>query len=82
MTDAEFAAALRQALGENFEGSILRSNGSIVASSPAGWTWHHVPNQPGVLQLVPRIQHATGSAFQPLLHPNGVGGMYIWGSQY
>ena len=82
MTDPELAAALRQALGENFEGSILRSNGSIVASSPEGWTWHHVPDQPGVLQLVPRIQHATGSIFQPLLHPNGVGGMYIWGSQF
>nr|WP_255609680.1 RHS repeat-associated core domain-containing protein [Methylosinus sp. Sm6] len=36
--------------------------------SPAGWSWHHVPDQPGMLQLVPRDQH-QGSAWQHLLHP-------------
>ena len=82
MADPELAAGLRQALGENFEGSILRANGGVVARSPEGWTWHHVPHQPGVLQLVPRSQHAPGSIFQPLLHPNGVGGMFIWRSQF
>jgi RHS repeat-associated protein len=49
--------------------------------SPKNWTWHHVIDQPGVLQLVPRSQH-QGSGWQPLLHPNQTGGFKMWGSQY
>ncbi|MCB1692221.1 MAG: HNH endonuclease [Pseudomonadales bacterium] len=45
---------------------------------PAGWTWHHA-QEPGVMQLVPRVQHAPGSIFQDVLHPNGRGGYSIWG---
>jgi RHS repeat-associated protein len=52
-----------------------------LGKSPAGWSWHHVPDQPGVMQLVPRSQH-QGSFWQHLLHPDGVGGFKIWGSQY
>jgi hypothetical protein len=78
----ELANALRQALGTNFEGTILSGSGYVLGRSPAGWTWHHVPNQPGVLQLVPLSQHAPGSAFQGLLHPGGIGGMTIWGQLY
>lgn len=49
--------------------------------SPANWTWHHVKDQPGVLQLVPRQQH-QGSNWQPLLHPNQTGGHTVWGRDY
>ncbi|MGH6645595.1 RHS repeat-associated core domain-containing protein [Aquabacterium sp.] len=49
--------------------------------SPANWTWHHVADQPGVMQLVPRAQHQAGS-FQSLLHPDGVGGFKLWGADY
>lgn len=49
--------------------------------SPAGWSWHHVPNQPGTLQLVPRAQH-QGGPWQPLLHPNQTGGFKLWGADY
>jgi hypothetical protein len=82
MADPDLAAALRQTLGATFEGSILSPSGRVLGSSPAGWTWHHVVDQPGVLQLVPRAQHAPGSAWQSLLHPGGEGGMTLWGSQY
>jgi len=82
MADPDLAAALRQTLGANFEGSILSSSGRVLGSSPAGWTWHHVVDQPGVLHLVPRAQHAPGSAWQWLLHPGGEGGMTLWGSKY
>jgi RHS repeat-associated protein len=51
-------------------------------TSPANWTWHHVSDQPGVLQLVPRDQHQWGSTQQSLLHPNGKGGFSIWGADY
>lgn len=51
-------------------------------TSPANWTWHHVPNQPGAMQLVPRSQHQWGSLEQPLLHPGGKGGFSICGSEY
>jgi hypothetical protein len=49
--------------------------------SPANWTWHHVPDQPGTLQLVPRAQH-QGGQWQPLLHPNQTGGFKLWGANY
>jgi hypothetical protein len=45
--------------------------------SPSGWTWHHSP-EPGVMQLVPRIQHTPGSEFWHLLHGNGNGGYHLW----
>jgi A nuclease of the HNH/ENDO VII superfamily with conserved WHH len=82
MADPETANALKATLGADFEGSIVSSTGGVRGVSPAGWTWHHVPDQPGVLQLVPGVQHAPGSARQPLLHPGGVGGMSIWGSLF
>ena len=82
MADSELAAALRQTLGANFEGSILSPSGRVLGTSPAGWTWHHVVDQPGVLQLVPQAQHAPGSAWQTLLHPGGEGGMAIWGRRF
>jgi RHS repeat-associated protein len=28
-----------------------------LGQSPAGWSWHHVPDSPGMMQLVPRQQH-------------------------
>jgi hypothetical protein len=50
--------------------------------SPAGWTWQHATiaqggGEAGVLQLVPRSQHTSGSAFWSLFHPlPGSGGGY------
>jgi hypothetical protein len=55
------------------------STGAALGRSPAGWTWHHVPNRPGVMQLVPRSEH-QGGAWQPLFHPGGVGGFKVVGS--
>jgi RHS repeat-associated protein len=49
--------------------------------SPFGWSWHHVPDRPGVLQLVPINQH-QGSLWQHLLHPNRRGGFKLWGAEY
>jgi hypothetical protein len=47
--------------------------------SPAGWSWHHVPNEPGTLQLVPMKQHQEWTTF---FHPNKEGGFKIWGDDY
>jgi hypothetical protein len=82
MGNPELAKALRQTLGANFESTILSLSGRVTGSSPAGWTWHHVPGQPGVLHLVPRVQHVSGSAWQPLLHPDGEGGIVQWGWRF
>jgi len=81
MADPETANALRSTLGADFEGAIVSPSGSVRGVSPEGWTWHHA-SEPGVLQLVPDFQHAPGSAWQPLLHPGGAGGMSIWGADY
>jgi hypothetical protein len=82
MADPALARALRSTLGANFESTILSPSGRVLGSSPQGWTWHHVPDQAGVLQLVPRSQHAPGSAWQSVLHPGGEGGMAKWGSLF
>lgn len=70
--DANFAA-----MAENLGIKIPERSGT----SPAGWSWHHVLDQPGVMQLAPRDQH-QGSAWQSLFHPGRVGGFKFWGSEY
>lgn len=69
-------AELMKALGVNVERT---SSGVAPRTSPAGWTWHHA-DDPGVMQLVPRPQHAPGSIFQGALHPEGRGGFAKWGT--
>ena len=58
------------------------ASGAANGLSPSGWTWHHVPQSPGVLQLVPRGQHTAGSGFYELMHPTGRGGFFIWGKDF
>jgi len=72
--DARVASSMQQ-LGINLSRT---PTGLAPRTSPVGWTWHHAP-EPGVMQLVPRAQHAPGSIFQPTLHPGGAGGYSIWG---
>jgi len=72
--DAGVASSMQQ-LGVNLSRT---PTGLAPRTSPAGWTWHHAPES-GVMQLVPRPQHAPGSIFQPTLHPGGAGGYSIWG---
>jgi len=70
-------------LAEAFQAAGVQYSWPLkLSGSPPGWTWHHVADQPGVLQLVPRQQHAPGSLWQVLLHPEGRGGMAEWGFQY
>lgn len=52
------------------------------AGTPMGFRWHHVKDQPGVMQLVPTTQHSPGSIFQNVLHPGGSGGFANWGKQW
>jgi A nuclease of the HNH/ENDO VII superfamily with conserved WHH len=53
--------------------------GLAPRTPPAGFSWHHHLEEPGLLQLVPRKQHDRGSIFQDVLHPNGRGGYSKWG---
>jgi RHS repeat-associated protein len=55
------------------------STGTIGGTSPTNWVWHHDINA-GVMQLVPKSQHTLGSTFWKTMHPNGMGGMAIWGN--
>lgn len=52
--------------------------GLAPRTSPNGWTWHHEVDD-GLMRLVPRSQHSSGSQYWDVLHPNGVGGYSIWG---
>lgn len=53
--------------------------GAFSSKSPPNLTWHHVPNSPGVMQLVPRAQHMVPGPIQNSLHPGGRGGYANWG---
>ncbi|XYH97782.1 RHS repeat-associated core domain-containing protein [Sorangium sp. So ce1128] len=58
------------------------ASGAAQGLSPSGWTWHHLPESPGVLHLVPRGQHTAGSGFYELMHPDGRGGFFLWGKEF
>jgi len=73
-SDATFANSMSE-LGISIPRS---STGSILGKSPANWVWHHDVGV-GVMQLVPKAQHTTGSMFWNTMHPGGLGGMSIWG---
>jgi hypothetical protein len=77
--DEGFAAAMDDVIPGVHE-SVSSVGGR---TTPSGWTWHHVPSSAadgrmGVMQLVPREQHAPGSIFQGAFHPNGQGGYAEW----
>jgi hypothetical protein len=69
-------AKIMNDLGINLERT---PKGLAPRQSPPGWTWHHA-NEPGIMQLVPREQHAPGSIWQDAFHPDGQGGYSIWGN--
>lgn len=58
------------------------STGNIIGKSPNNWVWHHDIDS-GIMQLVPKTQHPSvpGGIFWKTMHPNGVGGMSIWGNK-
>ncbi|WP_198680497.1 RHS repeat-associated core domain-containing protein [Lentzea terrae] len=51
---------------------------AVSRKSPLNWTWHHAL-EPGLLQLVPRVQHKAAGNLQKLLHPGRSGGFKKWG---
>ncbi|WP_185269574.1 DUF6443 domain-containing protein [Chryseobacterium bernardetii] len=75
-SDATFAKGITD-LGITIPKS---STGSILGKSPANWVWHH-DVRTGIMQLAPKVQHSTGSIFWKTMHPNGLGGMKIWGKK-
>jgi hypothetical protein len=76
-SDETFASAMSE-LGMTFKRT---KTGAIDwARSPNNFVWHHHV-ETGVLHLVPKAQHTTNSIFWETLHPEGVGGMSLWGKQ-
>ncbi|WP_025762930.1 RHS repeat-associated core domain-containing protein [Dyadobacter tibetensis] len=75
-SDAAFAKSMTE-LGISVP---VSPTGNILGTSPANWVWHH-NIESGVMQLVPKAQHSTGSTFWNILHPGGLGGMSIWGNK-
>ena len=61
----------------NIQFHTSKSGSILWGRSPKNWVWHHDIGK-GVMQLVPKTQHTSGSIFWNNLHPNGIGGMHIW----
>lgn len=73
-SDARFASAISQ-LNINIP---MSPAGSIKGRSPVDWVWHHDINS-GIMQLVPKSQHAFNTHWWKTFHPGGKGGFSIWG---
>ena len=75
----EWAARMRQMIPD-----INTIRGTVEA--PAYWVWNHLASEPGIMQLVPSVQHWSPnplwSLFHPLLNGKNVGGFKLWGTQY
>ena len=71
-------ATLMDDLIPGIRGQLAGPRGGISRQAPSGWTWHHA-SEPGVMQLVPRVQHQAPGNIQNLLHEGGRGGYAIWG---
>jgi hypothetical protein len=73
--DPEFAARM-QLMSPGIAGRVSSVGGR---QNPLGFTWHH-DFSPGVLQLVPTVQHTPGSIFWRTFHPDpgAAGGYSIW----
>jgi hypothetical protein len=71
--DPEFAAIMDSVI-PGVARSVARTGGR---ETPAGWVWHH-DTAPGLMQLVPELQHTPGSLFWGALHPTGRGGYSLW----
>ena len=74
--DPNFAAAM-ESLIPDLRVQLVGPRGGISRQPPQGWTWHHA-TEPGVMQLVPEVQH-TAPALRHLFHPGGRGGYSLWG---
>jgi len=71
--DPAFAEAM-EILIPGVRDAVSGSGGRV---NPPGWSWHHDVT-PGTMQLVPTLQHQSGSIFQRALHPGGGGGYSRW----
>jgi len=72
--DVQFTRMV-QDMGVNLQRT---ATGLAPRTPPFGWTWHH-DVESGVMQLVPRVQHTSGSIFWETMHPAGKGGYFLWG---
>lgn len=78
--NSEFAKQMEELYPGINNGIQPRARGSFSPYPPAkGVTWHHNAEREGVLQLVNRSQHKAHGFIQKILHPDGRGGMEIWG---
>ncbi|SJN59482.1 Putative deoxyribonuclease RhsC [Vibrio ruber DSM 16370] len=78
--DPAFAASMENMYPGITEGVKPGPRGAYPRRSPVkDLTWHHHPEKPGVMQLVPLSQHQAPGIVQESLHPGGKGGMYYWG---
>jgi len=73
-SDLEFAQGMNKLIPNLTEQITSQSS-----QSPTNYTWHHNPYEPGLMQLVPRIQHESPLLRFLFLDPNGNGGYSNWG---
>ncbi len=78
--DPSFAKSMEDMYPGITDGVKPGPRGAYPRRSPiSDLTWHHHPEKPGVMQLVPLSQHQAPGVVQETLHPGGKGGMYNWG---
>ena len=78
--DPKFAKAMEEVYPGINQGVMPGKRGAFPNGAPTrDVTWHHNPYEEGLLQLVRRDQHRAGGFTQSIFHPEGKGGMEVWG---
>lgn len=78
-TDPQLAARLEAQYPGITQHVTPGPRGGFADTPPPGFSWHHHPKQPGVIQLVPRDHHQAAGPVQQSLHPEQKGGRENWG---
>jgi len=78
--DVRFAAQMEELYPGIAKGVAPGPQGAFPRRPPTpDVTWHHNSSREGVLELMRRVEHRSPGPVQQLLHPDGRGGMEVWG---
>jgi hypothetical protein len=73
----------QQALNRAMKKDPVLRQAVMNARAQGKWDWHHSSYEPGVMELIPKVQHHA-ALLRPLTHPfaRRAGGFAAWGKFY
>ena len=77
-SDSQFKNKMNDFFGYDVA-EYMKSGKGVFKNPSNDWVWHHIVEEPGILRLIPKVQHQS-SMLQSILHSgvNGSGGFGIY----